>query len=178
MKGGTMRLPQDYEIVPVTEEDIREVAALTAASWKSAYRGIIDGTYLDALGEGQRWIDILPARLKDPKRHAVALKRNDVAIGTSWYGLSTTEGYPDDGEITALYLLPEHIGSGYGHPLMEYTLGSLAELGYTYAVLDVFTANERALRFYHSFGFKIIQCDMPMEIGDRAYPAHIMRRKL
>jgi nitrogen fixation protein len=59
MIGDTVRLTKDYEIVSVTKDDIQGVAALITASWRFAYRGIIDTAYLDALGEGQRRVGTL-----------------------------------------------------------------------------------------------------------------------
>jgi ribosomal protein S18 acetylase RimI-like enzyme len=99
-------------------------------------------------------------------------------IGTVWYGRSTTEGYLDDGEIAALYLLPAYIGSGYGHPLMEFTLVHLTQLGYSHVILDVFSANTRAIRFYESFGLVTVKDDASFEVGDRYYPFHLMRKPL
>jgi ribosomal protein S18 acetylase RimI-like enzyme len=164
-------------IRPLSPDDIEVVASLTAASWQFAYRGIIDDGYLDSL-TGANWHDKLQARIKEPLRHALCMEKDGIVIGTSWFGLSTTEGYLEDGEITAFYLLPEYIGRGYGRPLMERTEQELAKLGYTNLVLDAFIGNDRAIRFYEHHGFVIVDSTATYEVGGRDYPFVIMRKAL
>jgi ribosomal protein S18 acetylase RimI-like enzyme len=172
-----MKELKGYRIEPVTYDDVEVVASLTAASWKAAYEGIVDAAYLNAL-TGARWSEVLPKRIADPTLHTALLRSGNTAIGTVWYGRSTTEGYLDDGEISALYLLPAYIGSGYGHPLMEFALDHLTRLGYSHVILDVFSANTRAIRFYEGFGLVTVKDDASFEVGDRHYPFHLMRKSL
>jgi ribosomal protein S18 acetylase RimI-like enzyme len=163
-------------IQPATEDDFDEVAALFATSWRATYRGIVDQEYLDSLSADQ-WRGRLHKLPDNPLSHLLVAKQDGVIIGASWFGRSTTEGYPDDGEITALYLLPGFIGKGYGHSLIARTEEALLELGYRYIVLDAFVGNDRAIRFYHQHGFKVVQEATTVEIANRDYPVLIMRKQ-
>jgi ribosomal protein S18 acetylase RimI-like enzyme len=75
-------------------------------------------------------------------------------IGVSCYGHSRVKELPDDGELVSLYVLPKFMGAGYGHPLLAYMEAALAQDGYANLVLDVFTDNTRAIRFYAGHGWR------------------------
>jgi ribosomal protein S18 acetylase RimI-like enzyme len=171
---STKEKPVSASIQPATEDDFDEVAALFATSWRFAYRGIVDQGYLDSLS-ADRWKEMLHKLPDDPLSMLVA-NQDGVIIGASWFGRSSTEGYLDDGEITALYLLPGSIGKGHGHSLITRTEEALLELGYRHIVLDVFVGNARALRFYLQHGFKTVQEAATIEIANRDYPILIMRK--
>jgi ribosomal protein S18 acetylase RimI-like enzyme len=167
----------DCDVAPLRADELGAAAELMAASWKAAYRGILEQRYLDDLST-MRWGDNLLSRYADSQHCALVLKLAGRIIGTSWFGPSATEGYLQDGEIAALYLLPEFIGSGYGHPLMQATLDGLRGLGYSHAVLDVLMGNERAIAFYRGLGFVVVNDDRCIEIDGATYPTIIMRLPL
>jgi ribosomal protein S18 acetylase RimI-like enzyme len=59
-----------------------------------------------------------------------------------------------DGEIQAIYLLPECQGQGLGRLLMEAGLRRLDEAGYRQVTLWVLESNRRARRFYEAGGWQ------------------------
>lgn len=44
-------------------EDVNEISYILAASWKSAYRGIVHDEYLDSINHNH-WVDFLTAGIK------------------------------------------------------------------------------------------------------------------
>lgn len=58
------------------------------------------------------------------------------------------------GEITAIYLRESAAGKGRGHALFTRAEEELKALGYPGIVLDVLSANERAIRFYRAHGYE------------------------
>jgi GNAT superfamily N-acetyltransferase len=58
------------------------------------------------------------------------------------------------GEVYAIYLDPEQVGTGLGRALFEHAVEDLRERGFTEATLWVLETNERARRFYEVAGWK------------------------
>jgi ribosomal protein S18 acetylase RimI-like enzyme len=71
-------------------------------------------------------------------------------ISAAVFGKSFTEGYEEDGEISAIYLREDYIGRGYGHRLYVDVEQVLAAKGYANYVLDVLSENQQAIQFYLS----------------------------
>jgi ribosomal protein S18 acetylase RimI-like enzyme len=63
---------------------------------------------------------------------------------------------PADGEITALYLLPEAQGMGIGRSLLAWMAEDLAGRGFASAGLLVLTPNAPARRFYEALGGRAV----------------------
>ena len=137
------------EIRYVTASDDRAaISRIYEESWKSAYRGIIPQDYLDSIPQGQ-WaknVDI-------PCWHNMVCVEDGELVGTSAFCRSRFGRYPDSGEVISIYLLPEHMGKGYGRQLLEAVLGELRGMGFAEAFLWVLEENVRARRFYERNGF-------------------------
>ena len=97
-------------------------------------------------------------------------------IGTSVFGRSFTEGYLEDGEISAIYLNHAYIGKGYGHALFTKIEQVLTAKGYSHFVLDVLSANTRAASFYEKHGYKKVD-DRSVTLGRHDYPRMVFRKK-
>jgi len=74
-------------------------------------------------------------------------------IGTGSFCESRFEQFQGWGEIVSIYLLPDHMGKGYGKRLMEAALSELKRQGYENVFLWVLEENIRARNFYEQFGF-------------------------
>jgi ribosomal protein S18 acetylase RimI-like enzyme len=92
------------------------------------------------------------------------------------FGKSFTEGYPDDGEISAIYLHHDYIGKGHGHAFMREVEELLAVKGYADFVMDVLFNNARAVRFYLAHGYEIVE-ESAIKLGERDYPIIVMRKR-
>ena len=76
--------------------------------------------------------------------NSLVLIENNQFIGTSSYWKSRSKEFNDFGEIVSIYLLPEHMGKGYGKLLFEVTLNELVKTGYQNVFLWVLEENMRA----------------------------------
>lgn len=153
--------------------ELRAVAALLNASWRSAYQHILDAAYLESLDDEerhQRWLQNY-----DKGARPVLLLEDDELLGVCGFGPSQTPGYPDDGEIGAIYVREDSIGKGYGHALLSYAEHALRAQGYEYLVLDVLSQNSRAIQFYRAHGYAKVG-DRIFERGGKGYPLDIMRK--
>ena len=57
------------------------------------------------------------------------------------------------GELYAIYLEPDRVGTGLGRTLFEHAIDDLRERGYGVITLWVLETNEQARRFYESAGW-------------------------
>lgn len=121
------------------------VEEIRLATWRVAYRGMIPDTYLDALDITPEREALLRRRTLDGDASSVLALVDGVAVGMATAGACRDEDLVDARELYALYVLPDHWGSGAGSALLE-------ACGPT-QVLWVLEANARARDFYARHGF-------------------------
>lgn len=149
------------EIRPLRESDDRlEVSRIYEESWKFAYRGIVPQSFLDGIPAGL-WARALDAR------DSLVLTEHGAPVGTASVCPSRWPDYPGFGEVVSLYLLPDCVGRGYGGPLLEAAVETLAERGFRDVLLWVLEENRRARRFYEKHGFFPTGDSMVQEIGGK-----------
>ena len=155
-------------------DDIFRISTFLDDCWKTAYRGIISDAYLDTLPNEERNKGRLQ-RFDEGGTDFLMMFDDDELIGAAVFGKSFTEGYEDDGEVSAIYLREDCIGKGYGHQLYMSIERALSAKDYNNFVLDVFKDNVRAIRFYQTHGYEIVD-DRSIIFGGIDYPFIIMRK--
>ena len=125
------------------------------------------------------------AYLSDPQRAILAARQNGRIIGYAML----IRGVSDDpeveqavairpaAELSKIYLLPEHHGTGVSTALTELTLATAAEWGAHCVWLGVNQENQRAQRFYVKSGFKI-SGTRTFQVGDRRENDYVMVREV
>lgn len=156
------------EAVP---DDAPALAALHIGAWRSAYRGLVPDTVLDGLSVERRtawWRERLGSG--DAGRERTWVVEDDRGLaGFATGGAARDESAPPPpgaGEIQAIYLRPDRIGSGLGRALFEHAVADLRAAGFDPIVVWVFEANERARRFYEAAGFRADGATAPIDFGD------------
>jgi GNAT superfamily N-acetyltransferase len=139
------------EIRPLTEADVDPVAVLHVRTWQAGYAGIVPAEVLDAmdpamLAEHRR------TRPEPPGAQTVVADDNGTIVGFASFGPYRAEDKAEAGEVYAIYVDPDHWGTGAGRALMDRAKTELAAAGYTEMRLWVFTDNSRARRFYERAG--------------------------
>lgn len=149
--------------------DADAVARIHVRSWQTAYRGLIDQPFLDALSipdRAERWRGIFV----DP--HPLTLgtlvaERDSTIVGWTSFGASRdadlaglTEpcGRPEEapapgGEIYGIYADPAAWSVGVGHALLTAAERRMSDAGHTRAHLWVLDGNDRADTFYARHGW-------------------------
>jgi ribosomal protein S18 acetylase RimI-like enzyme len=138
------------QVRPARPEDAAAVAAVHVRTWQEAYEPVFGADRLagmDVEVRRRRW----ERWLRDGERVWVA-EADDRVVGFAWIGDSRdAEG---EGELFAIYVLPEAWGGGAGPALMAAALGGLRER-YRTATLWVLADNPRARRFYEREGWRL-----------------------
>jgi ribosomal protein S18 acetylase RimI-like enzyme len=144
------------EIRSAEATDARAIAAVHVASWRAAYVGLVPDDFLADLSVDDReamWRDIL-VRTEWPARGTLVLLREAAVVGFASVGPSRDDDTaPGTGELWAIYLHPDHWGTGSGRRLMSEAVARLDEAGFVRATLWVLTGNDRARRFYEAAGW-------------------------
>jgi len=160
-----------------TDPDVRAIEAVRRASWRAAYRGLIEPVYLDRATAGGPE----PPRLPSWRRTLVAVGEDGSAVAgyvsfgperiVHLYTAGAQGSLPrfteagaagEAGEVYAIYLDPGYWSTGAGRALMDAAVARLTAAGYARAVLWVLEGNARARRFYELAGWKPDGTDNPL----------------
>ena len=139
-------------IRPATLADANAIAALHAASWRSAYRGIFKESTLGPTLDRER-------RMHWSTKLAAMTPRDTVLIaGGVGFIAVWAEGDPGFGAyIDNLHVHPERRSAGLGRRLLGEAMRRVATRGETAAYLWVFDDNVRAIDFYCRLGGEIVE---------------------
>ena len=124
-------------IVLVTEENLRQAAAVHAASWRESHRDICSAEFVEA-HTTERQMDYIRREMARGKRFF--LLEDEVAVA-----VVSLQG----SVIGDLYVDPSMQGKGYGTVLLKFAMAQCSEE----PVLWVLSTNERAARLYQRIGF-------------------------
>jgi ribosomal protein S18 acetylase RimI-like enzyme len=161
-------------LIEPTKNNVYEIAVLIDSSWRAVYESIIADDYLNNMSVDARAAG-LQARYDNGQSEFLVMRDDGVLMGACVYGKSFTEGYPDDGEVSAIYFRSDYIGKGHGHALFTEAEKRLAEKGYSHIVLDVLSSNGRALNFYSAHSYEAVK-DATVRLGDIDYPLTVFRK--
>jgi len=134
---------------PARPDDAAAVAEVHVRTWQAAYEHVFGEERLASIDHTRR--RTLAERAIASGGVAVAEEDGRI-VGFVSVGPSTdVEG---EGELFAIYVLPEAWGSGAGHGLMD-AAKELLRASYTDATLYVLEDNPRARRFYEREGWAL-----------------------
>ena len=157
-------------------DELKEIAAFLHECWQEEYRQIVSDDFLDTMSIAERHERLLK-RFDENTSDFMVMHDEGRLIGASVFGKSFTEGFEDDGEISAIYLNHGYIGKGYGHTLFTRIERELAAKGYDYLVLDLLKGNTQALKFYLDHGYENV-ADRHVRLGENDYPLVVLRKKV
>ena len=148
-----------------TDEELCGRGYVNCTSWQEAYRGIVGDRYLDTMT-----VEATTARARQFPENTLVAKDKQKVVGFAVFGPSRDEDLMDAGEVVAIYVLSEYYGRKIGYRLMNEVISRLSE--YNTIFLWVLEKNERAIRFYHKYGFEFDGCKKQWNLGT---PVSIVR---
>ncbi len=159
------------------KDDIAEVSQLIASSWRSAYRGILDDSFLDALPD-DGWVQFLTTGMEGGAFVCLIAEEGGVLLGLAILRSGEISKMPEHGELSSLYVRPGSMQQGVGGALLGEVLGYMRSQDLVYCVLDVLVGNENAIGFYRNRGFVLMDVAANTTLGGKEYKCHIMRKTL
>ena len=141
-----------------TDEELCGRGYVHCTAWQEAYRGIVCDRYLDSMT-----VEATTARARKFPENTLVAKDKEKVVGFAVYGPSRDEDLTDAGEVVAIYVLSEYYGHKIGYRLMNEAVSRLSE--YNTIFVWVLEQNERAIRFYHRYGFEFDGCKKQLNLG-------------
>ena len=140
-------------------EDAEGIAVVHAGAWQAAYRAIVPAVGLEPYTVANRRKYWAEARLgeRPPDCPIFVAIAGDAIAGFAVCGPPRDPGIGYDAEIYAINVAPEHWRRGFGRELFVHCADDLSARGHGSFYLWVFTANERARRFYEKLGGALIE---------------------
>jgi GNAT superfamily N-acetyltransferase len=140
-------------------EDAEAIAALLAAGWRAAYRGIIDQERLDHLGVKQ-WARDIRANLEKLTAGSLSLvaeldELEGRLAGSCFVVVPARDGDlgAESAELAAIYVEPSMWRRGIGTELFARARDHCTAQGHSQMTLWTFEGNQRAIDFYESLGW-------------------------
>lgn len=174
----------------MTAADVDAVPAVRVRGWQHAYRGLMPQAYLDAMsvaadaGRRRAWFGRRTTEVSD-----LVAERDGEVIGWASVGPARDPDIAPDaeelpaprptaGELLALYVAPDLIGTGVGRALLAAGTADARAKGFHTLYLWVVRGNTLARRFYERAGFVPDGAEESHEVGGRSVPELRYRRRL
>ncbi|WP_349017266.1 GNAT family N-acetyltransferase [Streptomyces solicavernae] len=156
----------------MTSADCPAVADIRVRGWQFAYAGLIPRSYLDAMDVAEDTERCRERHARgDPAVVGLVAERAGRPVGWASFGpYRDSDLPPTDTELYALYVHPEHIGTGAGRALMDAVLARCASAGAPCVRLWVLRDNARARRFYARAGFEADGAEEVFEVHGAPVP--------
>lgn len=141
---------------PARPEDALAIARVQIATWRSTYRGLVPGDFLDKMEEKPRvayWRELI-TRDTGAAERAFIVVAEDTEGGVVGFAVGGPDrgGDPDyRGELAAIYILKEYQGRGAGRSLVREVAQELLRRGYQRMLVWVLAKNPYR-RFYEALG--------------------------
>ncbi|MGI5412425.1 N-acetyltransferase family protein [Streptomyces chartreusis] len=167
-------------IRPMIPDDCDRVAEIRIGGWRSAYRGLIPQSYLDAL-DVARDAERRRGHFSQGDTSVVDLvaERDGEIVGWACHGpYRDGEARTEDVELYAIYVDPGRYGAGIGHALLQESVRRCTAAGHPRMLLWVLKDNARARRFYERAGFRADGAEEPFEVEGVEVPEVRYAREL
>ncbi len=141
-----------------TLDDVRAIARISVDGWRAAYRGVVPDEFLTAISVSKRqelW-ERLVTRPPEERHGTFVIARGDDVLGFACGGAARDDALDDDrvGEVHAIYMRPDAVGTGLGRRLFAHVLRHLERRAFEEVVVWVLADNPRARHFYEAAGFR------------------------
>ncbi len=128
--------------------DAIAVARVHVRSWQAAYRKLMPDDYLDQLRPEDRAKKYDFGNLDPLRPYTIIATESGRILGFATTAQTQESPMSVYGELSALYVDPDHWGRGIGVALVSAARSRLFDLGFRNAILWVLEGNVRAERFY------------------------------
>jgi GNAT superfamily N-acetyltransferase len=151
-------MSHDVLVRPAAIDDAEAIANIHLDSWDATYRGLISDSYIDLLlsqraERVERWRSNLAGQ--PPEHRTWVAEREGAVVGFCGTGPGADEeAARGTGEVHAIYLRPDVVGTGVGRALFGHCVVDLRARGFNPLTLWVLRENAHARRFYEAAGWR------------------------
>lgn len=159
----------DIIIRTATINDAEKVAKIKIEGWQTAYRGIIDDSFLDNMNINEE-IDKRKNNIENGVDIIVAELNNEI-VGFCLYRnyIKNSDSYPNANcEISSLYVKSSLKRKGIGTKLMQHVIQKLQNKGKTQMILGCLKENYPSRTFYERMGGKLLKTEK-ITFGNKEY---------
>jgi GNAT superfamily N-acetyltransferase len=148
---------------PAHADDARAIASVRIGTWRTAYRGLVPGAYLDAMNVDESvglWERVLAA---DGSAASVYVADHDgEVIGFAAANRLSEPKHGLDAELSAVYVRHEFQRAGIGRQLVDAVARAQRDKGASGLIVWVIAGNKPARAFYEALGGTVI-VEQPFE---------------
>lgn len=161
---------KDIQIRPAQIGDAAGIARVRVTSWRATYRGIVPQDVLDRMSvkEITGWMERTIASRALGNCNLVSQDRSGQIVGFALGGPERVQVSEYEGELFALYILPDYLRIGIGRRLLLSMAGCLLAQGMHSMVIWVLADNP-ARKFYQAMGGVFVK-QQPITIGSTTLP--------
>ena len=144
-----------YSIRPATLRDAKAIAELHVAAWQHAYAQLLAPEDLKSLSVDKRlamWREAI--EYAEPQVLVASTEAGKLVGFVAFDRSRDPKTKPTTGELWALYVAPDVVGTGAGLALWDAARDACEEEGFNEVTAWVFARNDRALTFFDAAGFK------------------------
>ncbi len=142
-----------YDLIRKAEEkDIRQIAEVHVASWKTTYRGIVSDLFLDSLSPEQK-VDQWTRNLAQPDPILFVAIEDDRVVGFISAGKCRKKDLPFEAEVYAIYIFEEYQQKGIGKELIVQAVEEFKIRNWNSMLIWVLEEND-SKQFYENMGGK------------------------
>lgn len=147
--------------------DAEALALVHIKSWREIYKDVFPGRVLDELNAVRHaayWRSVVAAA----PGSTVVCEQGRAVIGFLSLAVAADgDSRESAGEITSIYLDPQHWRRGYGVALMCWALSQAESRGWRRVILWSLRENRQARAFYESMGFRPDGASKTGHLGER-----------
>jgi len=157
----------DIIIRNVKEEDIPDVVDIQVDGWRTAYKGIIEESYLNSMNKEER----IELRKNDYNQGPfIVAEANNEIVGFCRFfdDVISPDGEGHDCELMAIYVKPTLKHQGIGKAMFDYVKKDLSGKGKCKMILWCLKDNYPSRKFYEKMGGINIR-EHSIELGEKLY---------
>lgn len=147
-----------YTLKKLVLSDLHDLQEISRTTFKETFEMHNSAEDLNKYLHEQLSIDKLSKEIQNPESAFYFGERNNEAAGylkLNWGSAQTELTDPLAFEIERIYVLKPYLGKGMGAFLMDAALEIAYKMKPVYIWLGVWEKNEKAIRFYEKYGFKV-----------------------
>ena len=157
-----------FDIRPASTNDLPQIGRLLVAAWRSAFRGILEDAFLNAMSAGDQAAQHARRMTMPGVSYRIAVHQRDGVIGLATFGPAREQIPPHIQELYSLYVAPGQQRQGIGTALVR-AMAERCRAGNVEAIFAWTLRDNPHREFYEKLGAWPSRTGT-VHLAGRAYP--------